>query len=164
MIDKSLRDVVLNFVIAGRDTTAATLVWAIYMIISHEDVANKLYSELERLLNYDSLGKLYYLLAVITETLRLYPAVPQVRDFSINFVRLLTCLMSVTRKEKLSGIIGDRPTPHDQVRSRRSAYAPTDDGKDGSIHDDMNPIEDQSTILDKRNDSSDCSEDHNCQS
>lgn len=57
-----------------------------------------------------------------------------------------------------------QPTPHDQVRSRRSAYAPTDDGKDGSSHDDINPIEDQSTILDKCNDSSDCSEDHNCQS
>ncbi|CAA3028879.1 cytochrome P450 704B1 [Olea europaea subsp. europaea] len=110
MTDKSLRDVVLNFVIAGRDTTATTLAWAIYMIISHKDVAHKLYSELKSfeedrakeenisfdmhhtedqesfnqrisqfagLLNYDSLGKLYYLHAVVTETLRLYPAVPQ---------------------------------------------------------------------------------------
>ncbi|CAA0828660.1 Cytochrome P450 704B1 [Striga hermonthica] len=107
MTDKSLRDVVLNFVIAGRDTTATTLSWAIYMIMSHQDVAQKLYTELrdlERdltndnnyeeneddresfdqrivhfsgLLSYDSLGKLYYLHAVITETLRLYPAVPQ---------------------------------------------------------------------------------------
>ncbi|XVF85902.1 hypothetical protein PTKIN_Ptkin17bG0155200 [Pterospermum kingtungense] len=110
LTDKSLRDVVLNFVIAGRDTTATTLTWAIYMIMSHEHVAERLYSELKdfeeeqareknislvpfdladppsfnrralrfaRLLNYDSLGKLYYLHAVITETLRLYPAVPQ---------------------------------------------------------------------------------------
>ncbi|KAF5449605.1 hypothetical protein F2P56_030033 [Juglans regia] len=108
--DKYLRDVVLNFVIAGRDTTATTLSWAIYMIMTHADVANKLYSELRTLeedqakeenvsliqydiedsesfnqrvmqfaslLNYDSLGKSYYLHAVITETLRLYPAVPQ---------------------------------------------------------------------------------------
>lgn len=109
--DKSLRDIVLNFVIAGRDTTATTLSWAIYMIMTHEHVAEKLYAELKSLeqvrakeenvslhqydpeypesvdsraiqfaglLNYDSLGKLYYLHAVITETLRLYPAVPQV--------------------------------------------------------------------------------------
>lgn len=105
MTDKSLRDVVLNFVIAGRDTTATTLTWAIYMIMSHEQVAEKLFLELKKFedevlgeihsndnqdsfddrvmrfasfLSYDSLGKLYYLHAVITETLRLYPAVPQV--------------------------------------------------------------------------------------
>lgn len=111
MTDKSLRDIVLNFVIAGRDTTAATLSWAIYMVLTHEDVAEKLYNELKcleeslaeeenvslhpygvddeesfrrrgiqfaQLLNYDALGRLPYLHAVITETLRLYPAVPQV--------------------------------------------------------------------------------------
>ncbi|XP_068332856.1 cytochrome P450 704B1 [Pyrus communis] len=110
LTDKSLRDVVLNFVIAGRDTTATTLSWAIYMVMTHPHVAEKLYSELKTfeedqareekvslhpydtenlelfnrrvaqfagLLSYDSLGKLYYLHAVITETLRLYPAVPQ---------------------------------------------------------------------------------------
>ncbi|PKI75476.1 hypothetical protein CRG98_004146, partial [Punica granatum] len=110
LTDKSLRDMVLNFVIAGRDTTATTLSWAVYMVMSHPEVAQKLYSELRRfeedraneekvsllpcelddqesfsrrldqfagLLNYDSLGRLYYLHAVLTETLRLYPAVPQ---------------------------------------------------------------------------------------
>ncbi|KAG8475644.1 hypothetical protein CXB51_032588 [Gossypium anomalum] len=110
LTDKSLRDIVLNFVIAGRDTTATTLTWAIYMIMTNARVAEKLYSELKAfeevqakeerisllpcdledpesfnrravqfagLLNYDSLGRLYYLHAVITETLRLYPAVPQ---------------------------------------------------------------------------------------
>lgn len=109
MTDKSLRDVVLNFVIAGRDTTATTLTWAIYMVMCHQEVADKLYQELRKFeeeeeeagvtvdedqesfdqrvmkfagfLNYDSLGKLYYLHAVITETLRLYPAVPQVTLF-----------------------------------------------------------------------------------
>lgn len=115
--DKSLRDIVLNFVIAGRDTTATTLSWAIYMIMTHPQVAEKLYMELKTLeeeqaqeekisllkydkedlesfnqrvkqfaglLSYDSLGKLYYLHAVITETLRLYPAVPQVCIFLID--------------------------------------------------------------------------------
>ncbi|GMH15294.1 hypothetical protein Nepgr_017135 [Nepenthes gracilis] len=108
--EKSLRDIVLNFVIAGRDTTATTLSWAIYLIMTHSNVAEKLYSELKsfeedrareekvslvtyetgnieafsqrtaqfaELLTYDSLGRLYYLHAVVTETLRLYPAVPQ---------------------------------------------------------------------------------------
>ncbi|XP_030513629.2 cytochrome P450 704B1 [Rhodamnia argentea] len=110
LTDKSLRDIVLNFVIAGRDTTATTLSWSIYMIMTHQNIAEKIYSELEnlerdrareeegsllpysmddpesfnrrvsqfaKLLTYDSLGKLHYLHAAITETLRLYPAVPQ---------------------------------------------------------------------------------------
>jgi long-chain fatty acid omega-monooxygenase len=109
--NKSLRDVVLNFVIAGRDTTATTLSWFTYMIMTNPSVAEKLHSELKQfeeeraieddvelisfdvndvtsfmdrikqfasLLNYDSLGRLMYLHACITETLRLYPAVPQV--------------------------------------------------------------------------------------
>ncbi|XP_058077275.1 cytochrome P450 704B1 [Magnolia sinica] len=108
--DKSLRDVVLNFVIAGRDTTATTLSWFIYMIMTHPHVADRLYSELRAfeeekskeenvtwvpcdpsdyksfnrrmaqfadLLTYDSMGRLPYLHAAISETLRLYPAVPQ---------------------------------------------------------------------------------------
>ncbi|KAH0459551.1 hypothetical protein IEQ34_012365 [Dendrobium chrysotoxum] len=108
--EKSLRDVVLNFVIAGRDTTATTLSWFIYIIVTQPQVAEKLYTELKafediraeeeninlasytledmdsfksrlsqfsRLLNYDSITRLYYLHACITETLRLYPAVPQ---------------------------------------------------------------------------------------
>ncbi|QHO04643.1 Cytochrome P450 [Arachis hypogaea] len=108
--DKSLRDVVLNFVIAGRDTTATTLSWAIYMVMTHSHVADRLYLELKtfeenrakdegvtlnqcdigdsesfnqrveqfsKFLNKDSLERLHYLHAVITETLRLYPAVPQ---------------------------------------------------------------------------------------
>ncbi|KAI3837788.1 hypothetical protein MKX03_017179 [Papaver bracteatum] len=106
LTDKSLRDGVINFLLAGRDSTASTLSWFIYMIMMNPNVAEKIYIELiafeenqakemmaydrtdpksftqkltqfASLLNYDSLGKLSYLHATITETLRLYPAVPQ---------------------------------------------------------------------------------------
>ncbi|KAI3942737.1 hypothetical protein MKW92_045594 [Papaver armeniacum] len=106
LTNKSLRDVIINFVLAGRDTTASTLSWFIYMIILNPNAAERIYNELitfeenqanevtvydpkepksftERLaifaslLNYDSLGRLSYLHATITETLRLYPALPQ---------------------------------------------------------------------------------------
>ncbi|XP_026452336.1 cytochrome P450 704B1-like [Papaver somniferum] len=104
--DKSLRDLIINFVLAGRDTTAATLSWSIYMLMINPNVAEHIYTELitfeenqvkemtgydsehpksfaekitqfASLLSYDSLAKLPYLHATITETLRLYPAVPQ---------------------------------------------------------------------------------------
>ncbi|BBM97362.1 protein MpCYP704-like1 [Marchantia polymorpha subsp. ruderalis] len=128
MSDKILRDVVLNFVIAGRDTTAVTLSWMTYMLAEHPAVARRLYEELRafhqrkvgaragtwswareweeirqqlgeeeaerrkkelylesmqkqvaeftKLLNYESLKELNYMQAVLTETLRLFPAVP----------------------------------------------------------------------------------------
>jgi len=47
LTDKSLRDVVLDFVKAGRDTTATTLSRAIYTVMTLNHVAEKLYSELK---------------------------------------------------------------------------------------------------------------------
>ncbi|KAH8942501.1 hypothetical protein BDL97_14G103200 [Sphagnum fallax] len=44
--DKNLRDTMLNFVIAGRDTTAVTLSWFVYMMIQHPEVAEKIEQEL----------------------------------------------------------------------------------------------------------------------
>jgi cytochrome P450 len=39
--DTFLRDVILNFIIAGRDTTANALSWCIYTICSHPAVEAK---------------------------------------------------------------------------------------------------------------------------
>lgn len=89
-----LRDIILNFVIAGKDTTAATLSWFIYMLCKYPLIQEKVVEELKKVvdlseatnftelasrLNEENLEKMYYLHAVITETLRLYPAVPVVR-------------------------------------------------------------------------------------
>ncbi|KAG0560232.1 hypothetical protein KC19_10G164500 [Ceratodon purpureus] len=96
--DKDLRDMILNFLVAGRDTTAVTLSWFFYMMTCHPEVANKIVDELStvaqspaqhtgevteetivefsKLLTYETLGKLHYLHAALSETLRLYPAVP----------------------------------------------------------------------------------------
>nr|WAW38270.1 CYP704A234 [Plumbago zeylanica] len=97
MNDQHLRDIVLNFIIAGKDTTSNTLAWFIYMLCKNPLIQERLAqevqqnmlggeeseSESETIHNYvnvcitdDALEKMQYLHAALTETLRLYPAVP----------------------------------------------------------------------------------------
>ncbi|KAM7260930.1 hypothetical protein ACFE04_026405 [Oxalis oulophora] len=86
-----LRDIILNFIIAGKDTTAATLAWFVYMLCKHPTVQEKIVNEVKQAthmneitdidefassLREESLEKMHYLHAALTETLRLYPAVP----------------------------------------------------------------------------------------
>ncbi|WOL05717.1 Cytochrome P450 [Canna indica] len=88
---KYLRDIILNFVIAGKDTTAGTLAWFFYLICKNPHVQDKIYKEVKEAvevgeditfdafaknINDESLNKMYYLHAALTETLRLFPAVP----------------------------------------------------------------------------------------
>lgn len=45
-VDTALRDMILNFIVAGRDTTAGTLTWFFYMMSSHPEIADKIFDEL----------------------------------------------------------------------------------------------------------------------
>ncbi|XP_076928736.1 cytochrome P450 704C1-like [Bidens hawaiensis] len=91
MNDEYLRDISLSFVIAGKDTSASTLTWFFYMLCKHpliqEKIAQEVVSATEA--NNDTsihdfalkltevaLEKMNYLHASLSETLRLYPAVP----------------------------------------------------------------------------------------
>jgi len=77
-----LRDETLNIMIAGRDTTAATLTFAVYMLSQHPDVLARLREEIIAKVgvsgrpNHDDLRGMKYLRAFINEVLRLYPPVP----------------------------------------------------------------------------------------
>ena len=85
--DRYLRDAILNFMLAGRDTTGTTLTWALYSVATHPAVERKLLDELSQHgvtaesgegLDYARMSskQLTYLRAVIDETLRMYPPVP----------------------------------------------------------------------------------------
>ncbi|XP_044505318.1 cytochrome P450 704C1-like [Mangifera indica] len=88
---KYLRDIVLNFVIAGKDTTATTLSWFFYLLCKHPEIQEKIakeiieatqvsgdssIEELAAKVNEETLDKVHHLHAALSETLRLYPAVP----------------------------------------------------------------------------------------
>lgn len=76
-----LQDLVINFLIAGRDTTAQAMSWCFWNIAQHPEVEKKILEEADRVvgsepLTYDHIAKLEYLQAVLNESLRLYPSVP----------------------------------------------------------------------------------------
>jgi len=86
--DAALRDILLNFLIAGRDTTAQVLSWAVLLVArAGPGVAEALAAEGagagagaggQFALPFEAVGKeLRYARAVAQETLRLYPSVPK---------------------------------------------------------------------------------------
>ncbi|KAI9002556.1 cytochrome P450 [Hyaloraphidium curvatum] len=83
-----LRDVVMNLLIAGRDTTAQTLTWSFYNLSRRPDIVKKCRDEISRVLgadrapDYESLKELKYLTAVFFETLRLHSNVPTTTLFA----------------------------------------------------------------------------------
>ncbi|KAI9016637.1 cytochrome P450 [Hyaloraphidium curvatum] len=80
--DEFLRDTVLNFLVAGRDTTAQTLSWVFWKLAQHPDVLHQVREEVLQVVGregeipYDALKDLRYCNAVWNETLRLHPNVP----------------------------------------------------------------------------------------
>ncbi|OAK94012.1 cytochrome P450 52A11 [Phaeosphaeriaceae sp. SRC1lsM3a] len=77
-----LRDQLVSVLLAGRDTTACTLSWAIYHLSMDPKITAKLRQEiidtvgLERVPTYQDLKDMKYLQHILNETLRLYPVVP----------------------------------------------------------------------------------------
>ncbi|RKO83743.1 cytochrome P450 [Blyttiomyces helicus] len=77
--DRELSDIVLNMIIAGRDTTAQALSWTFYMLSKNPTVEAKLVEEIMQTLgdaqvpNYDQVKTMRYANAVFHETLRYKP-------------------------------------------------------------------------------------------
>ncbi|XP_044469089.1 alkane hydroxylase MAH1-like [Mangifera indica] len=86
--DEFLRDTILSFMIAGRDTTSSALTWFFWLLSKNPQVETKIREELTLITPMDKtsakwwkfdikkLNKLAYLHGALCETLRLYPPVP----------------------------------------------------------------------------------------
>ncbi|TKW17292.1 hypothetical protein SEVIR_5G356900v4 [Setaria viridis] len=87
--DESLRDVVTNFLLAGRDTTSSALTWFFWLVSTRPDVEDKIVREIRAAralsshgsthpsptFSFDELRDMHYLHAAVTESMRLYPPV-----------------------------------------------------------------------------------------
>ncbi|XWS32168.1 hypothetical protein CRYUN_Cryun23aG0137800 [Craigia yunnanensis] len=90
--DEFLQHVALNFILAGRDTSAVALSW-FWLVTQHPTAEDKILREicsvlmetrgvdkstwLDEPLGFEEVDQLIYLKAALSETLRLYPSVPQ---------------------------------------------------------------------------------------
>ncbi|GAA0172481.1 oxygenase [Lithospermum erythrorhizon] len=91
--DKFLQQVALNFILAGRDTSSVALSWFFWLVSQTPHVDEKILSELctvlldtrgdvvskwlDEPLDFEEVDRLTYLKAALSETLRLYPSVPE---------------------------------------------------------------------------------------
>lgn len=95
MSTELLRDVVISFILAGRDTTSSALTWFFWVLASNPEVEKKILNELETIRNrnmkrmgdmysFDELREMHYLHAAISEAMRLYPPVPNDTKACLN--------------------------------------------------------------------------------
>ncbi|KAK7389937.1 hypothetical protein VNO78_25234 [Psophocarpus tetragonolobus] len=91
--DKFLQHVALNFILAGRDTSSVALSWFFWLVIQNPKVEDKILREictvlletrgddvakwLDEPLAFEEVDRLVFLKAALSETLRLYPSVPE---------------------------------------------------------------------------------------
>jgi len=84
--DEELRDNLLTMVLAGHDTTATALAWAFDLLLHHPSVLERLMHDLEE-------GGAY-LGAVIMETLRVRPVIPDIGRTLVHPARLGTTTLA----------------------------------------------------------------------
>ena len=98
--DAYLRDVLVNYLLAGRDTTATALTWLFYRLARHPhclqraraegDSASSTFCPSPSIDGHSSSRSSHpYLLACLHETLRLHPPIPSDAKRAVRSVRLL---------------------------------------------------------------------------
>ncbi|XP_010532498.1 PREDICTED: cytochrome P450 97B3, chloroplastic [Tarenaya hassleriana] len=80
--DKQLRDDLMTMLIAGHETTAAVLTWAVFLLAQNPEKIRKAQAEIDSVIGrqgiptFESIKKLEYVRLIVVESLRLYPQPP----------------------------------------------------------------------------------------
>jgi cytochrome P450 family 97 subfamily B polypeptide 3 len=79
--NKQLRDDLMTMLIAGHETTAAVLTWALFELTKNQDIMVQAQEEIERVLGdrtptYSDIKYMKFLRLIVAETLRMYPEPP----------------------------------------------------------------------------------------
>ncbi|EHA8590913.1 Cytochrome P450 94A1 [Cocos nucifera] len=88
--EEFLRDIVISFLLAGRETTSSALSWFFWLLSSRPEVERKIVDDIRSVrsrnrssggggkttFDFEELREMHYLHAAITEAMRLYPPVP----------------------------------------------------------------------------------------
>ncbi|KAK4482316.1 hypothetical protein RD792_009469 [Penstemon davidsonii] len=81
-------DIVISFILAGRDTTSAALTWFFWLIYNHPEIENEIIKEIKESTSsepvYDEVKNMVYTHASLSETMRLYPPVPLSTKSAVN--------------------------------------------------------------------------------
>ncbi|XP_043689597.1 cytochrome P450 94C1-like [Telopea speciosissima] len=81
--DTYLRDIVISFLLAGRDTVASALTSFFWLLAKHPEVGEAIRNESDRIMgsdqeeqaSFEQMREMHYLQAAVYETMRLYPPV-----------------------------------------------------------------------------------------
>jgi cytochrome P450 len=92
MSDKQLRDEIITLFVAGHETTATTLAWALDLLARHPEVYRRVRAQVDALdgtPRYEDLARLDLLVRVFKETMRVYPPIHSLvreaaRDFTLG--------------------------------------------------------------------------------
>jgi cytochrome P450 len=141
--DENLADQMMTFLAAGHETTASSMIWAIYLLCVHQDIQTRLREEIRaNLPSLDSdesatsmqVDHMPYLNAVCSEVLRYFPPVPltprvAARDTTIlghkvpKGTRIMLIPWAVNRSEELWGPDAAKFNPERWMPSENNPYS-----------------------------------------
>jgi cytochrome P450 len=144
MSTEQIRNEAVVILMAGHETTANSLAWAIYLVSQYPDVEAKLLGEIRSVLGgraaqYDDLQNLIYTRAVFEEAMRLYPPVPVlsreaanedvIRDRHVPAGSIMLAIPWLLHRhtslwDKPHHFIPERFTPEWPTRQEKYAYIP----------------------------------------